>query len=438
MFITAMNSDSKRVTFLKRGLAVLLMSLIFLTSAFSVAALSKTAVISVDDHELKLTTITSDVDEILEKAGVNVGPYDEVISSEKDSVISIEVLRAFEVTLNADKETKTYMFASGTVADVLDKANVELSDNTSVVPDEDTKLTKDMEITVSYFSNVILKDGKQQKKTVKVPQGTVENALKYLKIELSKDDKLSVKLTDNIKDNMVIEITRVEYKDVESKEEVPYETVKETSDELGDGETKTVTKGVKGEKTIVTRQTIVNGKVTKEEVTKEEVTKKPVTEKILVGPSYTEVVYTTETVSADANTAASSAKSSGQSNASGQSGSGIPVSSKNGVLYDSDGNEVSYSNVLHGSGTAYYAPAGSLTATGKEVCVGGVAVNPNIIPYGSKLYIVADDGFVYGYATAIDTGGALMSGEAIVDVFYFTYEECVKFGRRNVSVYVLS
>ena len=97
-----------------------------------------------------------------------------------------------------------------------------------------------------------------------------------------------------------------------------------------------------------------------------------------------------------------------------------------------------YSSVVTGSGTAYTAPAGSLTATGVTAYHGGVAVNPNIIPYGSKLYIVSTDGsFVYGYATAVDTGGALMSGTAIVDCFYNTYDECVSFGRRNVNVYIV-
>ena len=54
------------------------------------------------------------------------------------------------------------------------------------------------------------------------------------------------------------------------------------------------------------------------------------------------------------------------------------------------------------------------------------------------MYIVSEDGFVYGYATAIDTGGALMDGSAIVDVYYPTYDDCVVFGRRNVYVYILS
>lgn len=117
---------------------------------------------------------------------------------------------------------------------------------------------------------------------------------------------------------------------------------------------------------------------------------------------------------------------------------GSNVSNPVGTFTDMNGNTVAYSSVVTGSGTAYTAPAGSLTATGVTAYHGGVAVNPNIIPYGSKLYIVSTDGsFVYGYATAVDTGGALMSGTAIVDCFYNTYGECVSFGRRNVNVYIV-
>ena len=117
---------------------------------------------------------------------------------------------------------------------------------------------------------------------------------------------------------------------------------------------------------------------------------------------------------------------------------GSNVSNPVGTFTDMNGNTVAYSSVVTGSGTAYTAPAGSLTATGVTAYHGGVAVNPNIIPYGSKLYIVSTDGsFVYGYATAVDTGGALMSGTAIVDCFYNTYDECVSFGRRSVNVYIV-
>lgn len=70
MFITAMGSKSKKTTYFKRALALVLMGVIFITSAFSVAALSRTAVITVDGKELTVTTISTDTDDILARAGI--------------------------------------------------------------------------------------------------------------------------------------------------------------------------------------------------------------------------------------------------------------------------------------------------------------------------------------------------------------------------------
>ena len=86
-----------------------------------------------------------------------------------------------------------------------------------------------------------------------------------------------------------------------------------------------------------------------------------------------------------------------------------------GTFVDHNGNTVAYSRVVNGSGTAYTAPAGALTATGVAAYHGGVAVNPNIIPYGSKLYITSTDGsVVYGYATAVDTGEHLWQARQLL------------------------
>ena len=218
---------------------------------------------------------------------------------------------------------------------------------------------------------------------------------------------------------MNITITRVEYKNVKSVEKVPFETIETHTDELQEGETKVAVKGVEGEITTVTKQKLVNGKVTAEELVSTEVTKEPVSQEVLIGTKTSKKV--TKTTTATSTSSSSNSTSSDSDN----------------VIYDENGNEIVYTSVLHGSGTAYCAEPGALTASGQEVFVGGVAVNPNIIPLGTKLYIVADDGYVYGYATAVDTGGALMEGSALVDLFYFSYDQCIEFGRRDVSVYIL-
>lgn len=107
------------------------------------------------------------------------------------------------------------------------------------------------------------------------------------------------------------------------------------------------------------------------------------------------------------------------------------------VQFDSNGLPVNYINVLRGKSTAYTANPGALTASGREVFQGYVAVDPNKIPYGTALFIVADDGSVYGYAIAADTGTFAETGDALIDLFMDDYDDCISWGARQVTVYVL-
>lgn len=70
------------------------------------------------------------------------------------------------------------------------------------------------------------------------------------------------------------------------------------------------------------------------------------------------------------------------------------------------------------------------TASGMKAEYGVVAVDPRVIALGTRLFIEG-----YGYAIAGDTGGAIKGKR--IDLCFGTYEECVKFGRRKVMVYIL-
>lgn len=88
--------------------------------------------------------------------------------------------------------------------------------------------------------------------------------------------------------------------------------------------------------------------------------------------------------------------------------------------------------------TGYSASATAKGASGRRLTYGTVAINPSIIPYGSLMYITSDDGkFVYGYAYAADTGTAMMTGHAFIDLYYETYDESVDNAVIPVTVYVL-
>ena len=88
------------------------------------------------------------------------------------------------------------------------------------------------------------------------------------------------------------------------------------------------------------------------------------------------------------------------------------------------------------SATAYTARPGSGTATGRRAQVGVIAVDPRVIPYGTRMYIQTSSGSVlYGIAVAGDCGGAVKGN--IIDLYFNSYSECCSFGRRNCTVYIL-
>ena len=69
---------------------------------------------------------------------------------------------------------------------------------------------------------------------------------------------------------------------------------------------------------------------------------------------------------------------------------------------------------------------------------GYIAVNPTVIPYGTKMYIkTADGSVIYGYAVAADTGGFIKKYPNGVDLFMSTESACRSFGVRNVEIYIL-
>lgn len=323
-----------------------------------------------------------------------VGNGDVVVSTNKNFNMTFDVIKAYTINIDNCGEKQTISLAKGTVEEVLNRTGIKLAENQSVSPSLNTVINSDMNIYI-YNAKTISLTTKGVEMSVRAPEGTVENALNILGYGITDDDILSVDRNAQIEDGMKITLNKVTYVDEVSTEKVAFDTVEKESDELTTGESEVTQNGVDGEKEVTKRCKYIDGKYDSTKVVGEKITKEPI-DKIVVNGT------------------------------------------KRGTTTDNSGAPVSYSYMVSGSGTAYTASPGALTATGVPVYEGGVAVNPAIIPYGSKLYIEAADGsHVYGYATAIDTGGALMDGSAIVDLFYFSYDDCVNFGRRDVNVYVL-
>lgn len=87
--------------------------------------------------------------------------------------------------------------------------------------------------------------------------------------------------------------------------------------------------------------------------------------------------------------------------------------------------------------TAYYPgpectgeSCDGLTSTGKKARFGIIAVDPKVIPLGTKVYIQG-----YGFAEAEDVGGAIKGNR--IDLCFNTYREAVRFGRKKMKVFIL-
>jgi len=117
------------------------------------------------------------------------------------------------------------------------------------------------------------------------------------------------------------------------------------------------------------------------------------------------------------------------------------------VLEASDGTLIEYEGVMQLEATAYCAcyeccgkyPGNKwygITATGTRAKVGTIAVDPRVIPLGTKVYVEGLYGAKnYGYATAEDTGGAIKG--QIIDLYFDTHRETINWGRQQVKVYIL-
>lgn len=237
--------------------------------------------------------------------------------------------------------------------------------------------------------------------------GTVGDALTKVGVKVGENDRTNVEHSAALSEGLSIEVERVQYNEYTRTETIPYETTVKYVHSLSSGRTRITQDGQEGLKTYTYRDRIVDGEVVETVLVSEEITEEPVNQIKTVGAP-----------------------------------TGMPMSeAPYEIEFDSQGRPVHYTQVLTGPATSYTnegGRCGNYTASGRKAEVGTVAVNPNIIPYGTELYIMSPDGsYVYGYAIAADTGGALMSGHVLTDLFMATFADCSYFGRREMVVYVL-
>ena len=191
---------------------------------------------------------------------------------------------------------------------------------------------------------------------------------------------------------------------------IPFETKYVQDATLPEGVEKVLTAGEDGQMQCTANVSYRNGQEVDRTVLTQTVTHQPVNELIAVG------------------TAVETQQVSGQAVIG------------DGYITLPTGETLTYSNTMQVVATAYsHLDAGctTTTATGTNVRIGTVAVDPRVIPYGTRMFIVSNDGaYIYGVSTAEDCGGAIKENR--VDLYFPTKAQCFAFGRRDCTIYFLT
>ncbi len=393
----------------KKYVALMLMGSIGMASVFSVGVFGKDVDVKADGKvstvRIYKHNVKGNEQEILNVAGVKVNEDDDVNGQEGQNGQKgiVVVTRACNVSISKGKNKVSFK-AVGTVGDAIKKSGLSVNENDEINYPVDEKVFPGMNIEINEIKKIkISVDGAQKEYSVPADLN-VNNALNYLSINISSNDLINVDIASNIYEGMEIVINRVEIREVVKKEAIPFNKVYKTT-HLLDGKGQQVSStGKNGEKEVVVKETVVDGVVKSSEEISSKVITEPVDEVILKG---TDVPVDEPVVSRKVAAPVSSSSVSGAS------------------------------NVLIGSATAYTAPDGARTSQGNVPTPGvTIAVDPNKIPYGSHIVVTDLNNKVICTGVAQDTGGALMNGSALVDVFMRTKAECNQFGRKRVKVYV--
>ena len=321
------------------------------------------------------------------------------------------IVSAKAVYIINDGETRTVVESSGyTPTAIVKNAGIEVSPIDQITSERNengtTEITivRSQDVTVNYMGSTLHTQAYNE---------TVGDLLERLNIPVGVNNEVSIDLSNYTKDGMTIDVAQYTYERVEAVEPITYTTDRIANASMAKGTEKVKQAGKNGSARVTYYVTYKDGV---------EVDREPVSSEVITAPTNQITEYGTKA-------SAISSKDRIAFDKRSKNGSG--------VLTFKSGNTLTYSRVINGSATAYTAKPGALTASGKPVYVGGVAVDPKVIPLGTKLYITTPNGkVVYGMATAIDTGGAIKGN--IVDLFFNTYEECIQFGRRACTIYVLN
>lgn len=307
-------------------------------------------------------------------------------------IVSIYILSHKEVSLKIDGRADRLTTRAGTVEQLLAEADIELSSQDEVKPPLDALLYSGSRVTVKHAVPVVL-DVNGMRRRIWSTASTVGTFIEEdLGINLNADIRLNPDANVELAGGQTIELSLLSRWTEKPRSEVAFDTKRQDNNRLAKGLTRIAKSGRPGIKETVIEHVMAGDREIETIVRSERVVSEPVTRIVSVG-----TMVTRQRVAAAPSPVASVSRG---------------------------GRSFNMVATAYAAGTG---GAGWRTATGTGVYKGIVAVDPRVIPLGTKLYI---DG--YGPAIAADTGGAIKGNR--IDLGFGSGGEAIQFGRRSVVV----
>ena len=383
-----------------KGIKILSGVILFAVVAFVLFQGTKANVtIITDEGELTVATHADTVEEVLEQQNITVMEYDKLspaLDTEVVNDLTINWEQAEEVTISVDEKEATVWTTEKLVENILEEANIKVAEHDELSLALNSEVGADNKIDIQKAFQLTLVDGKE-KRQVWSTSTTVANFLEEQKVTLGEFDRVNYKMTDKVKADSKVKVVRVEKVTDVVEESIAFSTEKKKDSSILKGKEKVVKAGEKGKVERTYEIVKENGKVVTKTLLDEEVIEEPVTEVVSVG---------TKVVTAS-----------------------VSRSTTSGA--EPDGKEFYVESTAY---TPYCAGCSGVTATGINVRANTgikvVAVDPSVIPLGSKVWVEG-----YGYAIAGDTGGAIKGHK--IDILVHSKAEAYKWGRKKVRIKVL-
>ena len=299
------------------------------------------------------------------------------------------------VTLvSAGRETP-YVTTASTVGEFLDEHAVRVGEGDYLSSDADTALSDGMHLVYRPSVPIVLYTG-TQKRVVRSSAPTVGDLLREQGVASGPADEVSPAQNARLLPDDVVRVDRIQTWTARRSEPIAPPVMQRLDVDLASGSERTLRAGSPGEREVTLEFVRRNSGATQRTVLASRIIRAPQSKIVARGiAAYASLARVAE---------------HGFSSALHFAGS-----------------------ALHVIATAYTAGCygcSGITASGVRAGFGIIAVDPRVIPLGTRLFVPG-----YGRAVAGDTGGAIIGRR--VDLGFNTVAEALRFGRQPMTVYVL-